>query len=53
MLEQMSQIETIVFAMKSQHQSVRSAQPLSVSTSVANIQIRLAEQVSQNQQKNV
>ena len=53
MLEQISQIETIVFAMKSHHQSIRGAQPLSVSTSVANNLIRLAEQVSQNQQKNV
>ncbi len=53
MLEQMSQIETIVFAMKSHHQSISGAQPLSVSTSVANNLIRLAEQVSQNQQKNV
>lgn len=53
MLEQMSQIETIFFAMKSHHQSISGAQPLSVSTSVANNLIRLAEQVSQNQQKNV
>lgn len=53
MLEQISQIETIVGAIQLHHQSLTGNKPLSVSTSVGNNLLRLAEQVSQNQQKNV
>lgn len=53
MLEQTDQIETIVNIIQSHHQALTSIEPPSVATSVGNSLVRLAEQVSQNQQKNV
>ncbi len=53
LLEKTGQLETIVNVIQSQHQSTNRTQQTSVATSVGNNLIRLAEQVSQNQQKNV
>jgi len=54
MLEQTSQIDTIVNVIQSHHQSAGTTQiPRSISTSVGDNLIRLASQVSQNQNKNV
>ncbi|HYN54334.1 MAG TPA: ATP-binding protein [Methylotenera sp.] len=54
MLDQIGQIETIVGVIQSHHQSANTAQKQpSISTSVGNNLKRLAEQVSQNQNKNV
>lgn len=54
MLEQTSQIDSIVNIIQSHHQSAGTTQiPRSISTSIGDNLIRLASQVSQNQNKNV
>lgn len=54
MLDQIRQIETIVNVIQTHHQANNGVQkPVSISTSISNNLQRLAEQVSQNQNKNV
>jgi two-component system chemotaxis sensor kinase CheA len=53
LLDQIRQIETIVNVISEHHQANNTHKPPTISTSVSNNLKRLAEQVSQNQNKNV